>query len=283
MTITLEVNGQSHVVKPGGRRLLAVLRDDLELLGTKLACGEGACGACAVLLDGKPVNSCLLLAEAAAGHEIVTIEGLSTGRAAAHPGGVRCRGRAAVRVLHTGPGRQRDGAARANPAADARADPRGDGRQPLPLRCLSEDRARDPARRRWRMTARFVRTQKEMEGRYEDVWALVDETDDVESWAPDAELHARRQAGPAPRRRACGRRPRALHGRRAARGDAARGRAALTGRPWPGALARPRGALAVPGVRAVIGPESELSLTTNGAPARGRARLRGTADRRRRR
>ena len=83
MPVTLEVNGQSYAVTPGGRRLLAVLRDDLELLGTKLACGEGACGACAVLLDGRPVNSCLVLADAAAGHEIVTIEGLSTGRAAA--------------------------------------------------------------------------------------------------------------------------------------------------------------------------------------------------------
>ena len=83
MTITLEVNGQRHLVEPDGRRLLAVLRDDLELLGTKLACGEGACGACAVLIDGLPVNSCLLLAEAVAGHEVVTIEGLSTGRAAA--------------------------------------------------------------------------------------------------------------------------------------------------------------------------------------------------------
>jgi aerobic-type carbon monoxide dehydrogenase small subunit (CoxS/CutS family) len=83
MKITLEVNGQPRVIEPEGRRLLAVLRDDFELLGTKLACGEGACGACAVLLDGRPVNSCLLLAEAAAGHEIVTIEGLSTGRAAA--------------------------------------------------------------------------------------------------------------------------------------------------------------------------------------------------------
>jgi len=83
VTIALEVNGQTHLVEPNGRRLLAVLRDDLELLGTKLACGEGACGACAVLVDGTPVNACLLLAEAAGGHEIVTIEGLSTGRAAA--------------------------------------------------------------------------------------------------------------------------------------------------------------------------------------------------------
>jgi aerobic-type carbon monoxide dehydrogenase small subunit (CoxS/CutS family) len=81
--VTLLVNGQHHVVEPAGRRLLSVLRDDLELLGTKLACGEGACGACGVLVDGRPVNACLLLADAAAGHEIVTIEGLSGGRAAA--------------------------------------------------------------------------------------------------------------------------------------------------------------------------------------------------------
>jgi len=81
MPVTLDVNGQRYTVEPNGRRLLGVLRDELELFGTKLACGEGACGACAVLLDGKPVNSCLLLVEAAVGHEIVTIEGLSAGRA----------------------------------------------------------------------------------------------------------------------------------------------------------------------------------------------------------
>jgi aerobic-type carbon monoxide dehydrogenase small subunit (CoxS/CutS family) len=81
--ITLQVNGGRYAVQPRGRRLLAILRDDLDLLGTKLACGEGACGACAVLVDGRPVNACLLIAEAAEGHEIVTIEGLSTGRAAA--------------------------------------------------------------------------------------------------------------------------------------------------------------------------------------------------------
>ena len=80
MEITLDVNGEQHVVNAGGGRgLLDVLRSDLELLGTKLACGEGACGACAVLLDGRPVNACLLLAAAAEGHAIVTIEGLSRG------------------------------------------------------------------------------------------------------------------------------------------------------------------------------------------------------------
>lgn len=83
MNVTLEVNGQSYLVRSAGRRLLTVLRDDLELLGTKLACGEGACGACAVLLDGRPVSSCLVVAEAAVGHEIVTIEGLSGRRARA--------------------------------------------------------------------------------------------------------------------------------------------------------------------------------------------------------
>jgi aerobic-type carbon monoxide dehydrogenase small subunit (CoxS/CutS family) len=81
VSVTLMINGERHDVQPAGRRLLAVLRDDLELLGTKLACGEGACGACAVLLDGRPVNSCLLVAEAAEGHEVVTIEGLSRDRA----------------------------------------------------------------------------------------------------------------------------------------------------------------------------------------------------------
>ena len=64
---------------------------------------------------------------------------------------------------------------------------------------------------RWRMTARFVRTQKEMEGRYEDVWALVDEADDVESWTPRRRADGRRQARAAPRRHACGRRGRARY------------------------------------------------------------------------
>ena len=80
---TLVVNGERHELELGTRRLVDVLRDDLELLGTKLACGEGACGACAVLLDGRPVASCILLAAAVGRREVTTIEGLSDGIGAA--------------------------------------------------------------------------------------------------------------------------------------------------------------------------------------------------------
>lgn len=78
--IRLTVNGEVHEleVEPQ-RRLLDVLREDLLLTGTKEGCGNGECGACTVLLDGRAVNSCLLLAVSAEGHEIETIEGLAKG------------------------------------------------------------------------------------------------------------------------------------------------------------------------------------------------------------
>ena len=76
----LTVNGQRHEVAVEPRRtLLELLREDLELTGTKQGCGEGDCGACVVLLDGTPVNSCLVLALDVAGHEVLTIEGLADG------------------------------------------------------------------------------------------------------------------------------------------------------------------------------------------------------------
>jgi aerobic-type carbon monoxide dehydrogenase small subunit (CoxS/CutS family) len=77
MEIELEVNDQRYRLEiDPGRRLAVVLRDDLGLTGTKIGCGEGACGACAVLVDDRSVNSCLMLAAAADGHRITTVEGL---------------------------------------------------------------------------------------------------------------------------------------------------------------------------------------------------------------
>ena len=76
--IRLRVNGEDRdVVSTPNRTLLEVLRDNLELTGTKEGCGEGACGTCTVLLDGRPVRSCLTLALEAQGKEITTIEGLA--------------------------------------------------------------------------------------------------------------------------------------------------------------------------------------------------------------
>lgn len=77
-TIEVKVNGGIHVERVSSRRtLLDFLREDLGLTGTKEGCGSGDCGACTVLLDGKPINSCLALAVEVDGHEIITIEGLS--------------------------------------------------------------------------------------------------------------------------------------------------------------------------------------------------------------
>jgi aerobic carbon-monoxide dehydrogenase small subunit len=77
-TILLRINNEEHSVTTyPNRTLLEILRDDLLLTGTKESCGEGACGACTVLLDGLPVRSCLLLVTEAEDKEITTIEGLS--------------------------------------------------------------------------------------------------------------------------------------------------------------------------------------------------------------
>ena len=77
MPLTLLVNGVEHIVDvPSDQKLLYVLREDLGLTGTKYGCGEGQCGACTVLLEGKPVRSCLASVSAVAGKKITTIEGL---------------------------------------------------------------------------------------------------------------------------------------------------------------------------------------------------------------
>jgi carbon-monoxide dehydrogenase small subunit len=74
----LTVNGvPTEVEAPGMRRLLDVLREDLALTGTKEGCGEGECGACTVLVDGAPVDACLVPIAQVEGARIATVEGLA--------------------------------------------------------------------------------------------------------------------------------------------------------------------------------------------------------------
>ncbi len=80
--IRFTVNGAERTVETWPMaRLLDLLREDLALTGTKEGCGEGECGACAVLIDGQLVNSCLVPAVQAQGAEIVTVEGLADAQA----------------------------------------------------------------------------------------------------------------------------------------------------------------------------------------------------------
>jgi len=94
----LKVNGEEYTLEiEPHRTLLEVIRDDIGLTGTKLGCGGGECGACTVILDGKAVKSCLMLALDAREKEIWTIEGLARGgelhplqRAFVEHGAIQC-------------------------------------------------------------------------------------------------------------------------------------------------------------------------------------------------
>jgi nicotinate dehydrogenase subunit A len=78
LTTTLTVNGRSHTIAAEPETaLLYVLRNDLKLKGARFGCGMGQCGACTVLVDGKPVQSCDFPLSAAAGKHITTVEGLA--------------------------------------------------------------------------------------------------------------------------------------------------------------------------------------------------------------
>ncbi|MFC3725694.1 (2Fe-2S)-binding protein [Neoaquamicrobium sediminum] len=80
IVVSLNVNGLTYeVLAEPHAKLLEVLRENVGLKGVKSGCEEGECGACAILLDGEPVTSCMMLAGAAVGKEIVTIEGLAKG------------------------------------------------------------------------------------------------------------------------------------------------------------------------------------------------------------
>jgi len=98
MPTEIIVNGVRHAVDAEPEApLLSVLRDDLELTGTKYGCGEGQCGACTVLIDGAPAHSCITRLASVAGKRITTIEGLAAGgrlhpvqEAFLHAGAMQC-------------------------------------------------------------------------------------------------------------------------------------------------------------------------------------------------
>ena len=82
LTLSFTVNGREvQTAIEGSTTLLAVVRDHLGLTGTKEACNEGECGACTVLVDGKPVDSCIFAAASVEGRDVLTVEGLSVTKA----------------------------------------------------------------------------------------------------------------------------------------------------------------------------------------------------------
>ena len=84
--VHLKVNGLAYETEVEPRRtLLELIREDLELMGTKEGCGLGECGTCTILLDGKPIKSCITLAVQANGREVTTIEGLEKSDGTLHP------------------------------------------------------------------------------------------------------------------------------------------------------------------------------------------------------
>ncbi|MCR6546445.1 (2Fe-2S)-binding protein [Dehalobacterium formicoaceticum] len=77
MKLEFTVNDKKRVLEVAAdKRLIDILREDLGLMGTKEGCGEGECGACTILLDGKAIHSCLLVAAQISGRQVITIEGL---------------------------------------------------------------------------------------------------------------------------------------------------------------------------------------------------------------
>ncbi|MFC7392843.1 (2Fe-2S)-binding protein [Scopulibacillus cellulosilyticus] len=85
-TISLKVNGKEYTVSVEPRMLLSdVLRDELRLTGTHVGCEHGICGACTILMNGRPVRSCLLFGVQAEGAEIKTVEGLTNSDGSLHP------------------------------------------------------------------------------------------------------------------------------------------------------------------------------------------------------
>ena len=189
--VTLTLNGREwRGGAPEGATLAEALREQVGLTGTKIACAEGTCGACTVLVDGRAVLSCILLAAQADGCEVTTIEGLGDEgalsplqRAFVEEDALQCGFCTAGQIVSA------TALLAGDAAPDERAGAGGDERQPLPLRRLSRNRARGAAGRRGAdggLMAKLQKTSVEMEGRFEERWVLVE--DEPEAWEDEREL-----------------------------------------------------------------------------------------------
>ena len=149
-TMNLTVNGQPRTVTTDpDRPLLDVLREDLQLTGTKYGCGESQCGACSVLVDGKRVFSCRTPASRVEGKAVRTIEGLARGDAL-HPVQQAFLDEGAFQCGYCTPGMIMAAVALLdeNPEAHRRRDRRGHEPERLPVLQLSPDPPGRPPRRR---------------------------------------------------------------------------------------------------------------------------------------
>ncbi len=143
LAVTLAVNGKNHELTLEPRvSLLDALRERIGLTGTKKGCDHGQCGACTVLLDGRRVNACLVLAVMARGKKKSHDHRGPRRRRRAAPAasGFREGRRLAVRLLHAGSNHERRGAPAREPRAHAGRNSRAHERQPVPLRRVREHR-----------------------------------------------------------------------------------------------------------------------------------------------
>ena len=189
--VALTLNGRAWSGSvPEGTTLAELLREHVGLTGTKIACAEGTCGSCTVLVDGRAVLSCILLAPQAEGCDVTTIEGLGDEgslsplqRAFVEEDALQCGFCTGGQVV------VRDRAAGRQPAPDERARC-GTAMSGNLCRCGAypgiERAVLRAAAEGGRLMAKLQKTSVEMEGRYEDRWVLVE--DEPPGWEDDREL-----------------------------------------------------------------------------------------------